>query len=158
MRRLRSRLSNAARAVHSPSDVLLVVRMMGWALVLPVLKARMPLERLVALMWTDARRGRSERDPVRERQVVRLADLSHRALTGGRRDNCLERSLIAYRHLAAGNAAPLLVVGARPGSSGVEGHVWVTLDGRPVHDLPEEIATYEPLTVFGAGGRALPVG
>jgi hypothetical protein len=132
--------------------------MVGWAVVLPALKARMPLERLVALMWTDARSGRTDRDPVRVGQVARLAQLSHRAVTAGHRDNCLERSLIAYRHLAAGNAAPLLVVGARPGSAGVEGHVWVTVDGRPVHDLPEEIATYEPLTVFGAGGRVLPVG
>lgn len=158
MTRVLRRLSNAARAVHSPSDVGLVLRMLGWAVVLPALKARMPLERLVALMWTDARTGAPRRDPARERQVVRLAELSHRAVSGGRRDNCLERSLIAYRHLASRNAAPLLVVGARPGSAGVEGHVWVTVDGNPVHDQPEEIATYEPLTVFGAGGRSLPIG
>jgi hypothetical protein len=156
--RVLRRLSNAARTLRSPADLLLVLRMLGWAVVLPVLKARMPLERLVALMWADARDGRSDRNPDRERQVVRLAELSHRAVTAGHRDNCLERSLIAYRHLAARNAAPLLVVGARPGSAGVEGHVWVTVDGRPVHDMPEEIATYEPLTVFGAGGRSHPVG
>lgn len=155
MTRVLGRLPNAVRTLRSPSDLVLVVRMLAWAVVLPVLKARMPLERLVALMWTDA--GAPGRDPARERQVVRLARMCHRAITAGRRDNCLERSLIAYRHLAARNAAPLLVVGARPGSAGVEGHVWVTVDGTPVHDRPDEIATYVPLTAFGTGGRSMPV-
>ena len=132
--------------------------MLGWAVVLPVLKARMPLERLVALMWTEARGAQPGRDLAQEHQVARLARMSHRAITAGRRDNCLERSLIAYRHLAARNADPRLVVGARAGSAGIEGHTWVTVDGEPVHDLPEEIATYVPITVFGAGGRSLPVG
>jgi hypothetical protein len=126
--------------------------MIGWALVLPALKVRLPLERLVALMWADAREGRT-RDVVGERQIIRLASVSHRAITAGRRDNCLERSLIAYRHLAARNAHPLLVIGARTGPGGLEGHVWVTVDGKPVHDEPEEIATYVPLTAFGPRGR-----
>jgi hypothetical protein len=156
--RLLTRLSNGARAVRSPSDLLLVVRMLGWAVVLPVLKARMPLERLVALMWTEPGSAQPDRDPVRAHQVARLSRISHRAVTAGRRDNCLERSLIAYRHLSAQNADPRLVVGARTGTAGIEGHTWVTVDGEPVHDDPQEIATYVPVTVFGAGGRSLPVG
>ena len=157
MTRAWRRVRAVAVAVHSPRGAWLALRMVGWALVLPVLKVRMPLERLVAVMWTDARHER-DRDVAGERQVVRLASMSHRAITVGRRDNCLERSLIAYRHLAARNAGPLLVLGARTGPGGMEGHVWVTVDGEPVHDAPEEIATYVPLTAFGVRGHRNAVG
>jgi hypothetical protein len=156
--RARDRLRRTAGAVRSPSAAWLVVRMLGWALILPILKVRMPMERLVALMWTDARGDLQHRDPAGERQVARLSRISHLAITAGRRDNCLERSLIAYRHLAARNAGPLLVVGVRAGRQGTEGHVWVTVDGEPVHDQAADVATYQPLTVFGAHGRPQPVG
>jgi Transglutaminase-like superfamily len=152
------RLLNAADAVRTPDAAWLTARMLGWALVLPIVKSRVPLERLAALMWTDSPGG-LVRDPERERQVARVATLSHRVLTGGRRDNCLERSLLAYRHLSAVNAAPVLVVGARSGrQGGVEGHVWVIVDGEPVHDRPAEIATYVPVTAFGARGRRKRIG
>lgn len=51
----------------------------------------------------------------REKQVVRLSRLTRRVLFLRQQDNCLERSLIAYRHLSDENANPLLVVGARQG-------------------------------------------
>jgi hypothetical protein len=124
--------------------------------VLPALKTWLPLERLVRLMWVDAPQGR-RRNPDRERRVRRLSRLAAGPVRPGRQSNCLERSLIAYRHLAAASADPVLVIGMRPGANGTEGHAWVLLDGRPVHDSPEEIATYTPVTVF-RGGRRQPVG
>jgi hypothetical protein len=145
-----------ALAVGSGPAAVLAARMLGWAAVLPVLTARVPLERLVRLMWVDAPGGR-RRDAVRERHVRRLSRMAARAVRPGRPDNCLVRSLLAYRQLAAGAADPVLVVGARTADGGVEGHVWVLVDGEPVHDSAEEVATYTPLTVFSAG-RPHPVG
>lgn len=149
-----TRRRRLAAVVRSPGDALLAVRMTALAAVLPVLKAKVPMDRLVPLLWrAGSRDGR--RDPDRDMQVVALSRLSHRLVGLGRRDNCLERSLIAYRHLAASNAAPLLVVGARHGAAGVEGHVWVVVDGEAVHDLRADIDTYVAVTSFGARGRRL---
>jgi hypothetical protein len=153
-----ARVQRVAAAVRSPAEAWLVARMLAWALVLPALKARVSLKRLVALMWVDARRPEERGGASTELQVARLSKLAHRLSSAGRRDNCLERSLIAYRQLSARNLDPLLVVGTRSGPDGVEGHVWVTVDGRPLHDEATAVATFVPLTAFGAGGRRQPVG
>jgi hypothetical protein len=155
-RRAVGRLRRAAATIESPADAALAVRMLGWALVLPVLKTVAPLRTLVRLMSTGGGR-RAPRDTEAERRIGSLARLSHRAAGAGRRDNCLERSLIAYRYLCAANADPVLVVGARDGPSGVEGHVWITVDGEPVQDNGEEIRQYAPVTAFDADGRIGPV-
>ena len=117
----------------------------AWALILPALKRGVPLQRLIKLMWPGNRR-RSWPTAA----VVRLtAALPHRVVG---RDNCLERSLIAYRYLAQAGKHPRLVVGVRSGADGVEGHVWVTIDDAPVHDRPHALASFEPVAVFGHGG------
>lgn len=147
-----ARVRRAAGAVTSPADALLVARMLGWALALPLLKSALPLERLVPLM---ARPGRSTvREPAVERRIGTLARLAHRAASAGRRDNCLERCLIAFRYLSAANAGPYLVVGARAAESGIEGHVWLLVDGTPVNDHWDKIASFTPVTVFDVDGRA----
>jgi hypothetical protein len=152
------RLRSAARLLRTPADAWLTVRMLAWAVILPALTRRLSLDRLAAVMWSAAR-GDARREPARERRVALLTRASHRAVTGGRRDNCLERSLLAYRHLSAVNARPVLLVGARSAADGtVEGHAWVTVDGKPVHDRPEDLATYVPLAAFGVHGHRQPVG
>lgn len=146
-----ARARRAVAAVESPADALLAVRMLGWALVLPVLKSALPLQRLVRLM---ARAGRATtRDIETEKTIIALARVVHRAVGLGRRDNCLERSLIAFRYLSAVNADPLLVVGACAGETEIEGHVWLTVDGDPVHETRERVDRYAPVTVFHADGR-----
>ena len=154
-RRAVGRLRRAAATIESPADAALAVRMLGWALVLPVLKTVAPLRTLVRVMSTGG--GRRARYTEAERRIGSLARFSHRAAGAGRRDNCLERSLIAYRYLCAANADPVLVVGARDGPSGVEGHVWITVDGEPMQDNGEEIRQYAPVTAFDADGRIGPV-
>lgn len=151
-----ARIRRAAGAVRSPADALLAVRMLGWALVLPVLKRALPLEQLVRLL--AGRHRAAAREPATERTIITLARSVHRAVGLGRRDNCLERSLIAFRYLSAVHADPVLVVGARTGETGLEGHVWLTVDGSPVHDSAPKVDRYVPVTVFCADGRvgALP--
>jgi len=112
---------------------------------LPLLKRVLPLPRLVRFMWLPAHAS----DRHREREL-RTAHLVRRLCrtSGG---NCLERSLILYRYLARANADPRLVVGMGKPDEFL-GHVWVTVDGRPLLDSPETLRGYTAVVRFGAGG------
>ena len=134
-------------SICSPADAWLAVRMVGWRLVLPVLKRTLPLPRLARLMWAPA--SSRARDPGREEQIATLArGLSGRRRDGSRFDNCLERSLVAYRFLSRAGAEPELVVGVTRDEP-VRGHAWVRLDGEPVGDSVDE---FEEMTAFGRDG------
>jgi galactokinase len=126
----------------------LAIRMIGWSIVLPGLKVVLPLETLVRLMRRRPRRRRHD-----GAGVGRIVHVAHRTLRSAGRDNCLERSLLVYRYLSAAGAEPVLVIGARTGTSGVEGHVWLLVDGDPVGESAAELAQYEPVTAFDAAGR-----
>jgi hypothetical protein len=67
--------------------------------------------------------------------------------------NCLERSLGAYRLLCAVGAGPRMVVGVRAVEGGVDGHVWIELDGRPFGDATERVAQYTAVASFDAAGH-----
>lgn len=139
------------RAPWAATDLRLVGGMLGWRLVLPVLKRALPLPRLVALM---ARGAPAAPDPrVEPERVVRLARRLFRPRIPGA-DNCLERSLLVFRYLLRAGAAPELVCGVeRTGAAGVEGHAWVEAGGRPVTDAAEAVARFAPIVRFGPGGR-----
>ena len=97
-----------------------------WAALLPFLKRIMPLPRLVSVMTPAHRRAPDER---RSAVVVTLARWAYK--TGALRDNCLERSLITYRYLPAGNDDSRLVLGVRKGDDGPPGHAWLTCAASP---------------------------
>jgi Transglutaminase-like superfamily len=127
----------AVSLLASPADAWLALRMVGWRLVLPLLKGRVSLTRLVRLMW----RGEGAR-PVtaaREARVAELARVVYRSEHVSRRGNCLERSLVLYRFLSAVGADPHLVVGIRGGEAPVRGHAWVTVRGEPVEEPPQSL-------------------
>lgn len=127
-------------------DLWLLARMAVWAVMLPVLKFTLPLPRLVRLVTPNRRV--SARDTEREGRVVRIAARLYRTPPIGR-DNCLERSLVTFRYLAQLSARPRLVVGmGREGE--LKGHVWVTVDGQPVHDSAESLTPFVPLMTFSA--------
>src|SRR5262245_13176301 len=124
-----SRLSRIAAQFRSPADVVLAVRVMMWACVLPLLKRLMPLRSLVRLVW---RRPRLQPDQARDERVVALARWACRVTRPGSGGNCLERGLIAYRFLLEGHAEPTLVIGMRrDAATAVVGHAWVLLHGAP---------------------------
>jgi len=135
--------------VISLKTALLVLRMGSWVPALPILKRVVSLQRLANLMQGD---GSGARDRAYERQIVALSAL----LVGLRpprfRDNCLERSLLAYRFLTLANADPRLVVGVRSGESGIFGHAWVTLDGEPIHESPAAISQFARVVEFSPEG------
>jgi len=142
---VRSHARALAGLLGSPRDALLAARTFGWLCVLPLLKRTLPLDRLVPLMWHQPRGA--ARDPAREQRTIRVVGRLSRT-SGG---NCLERSLVLYRYLARANANPHLVVGmAKPDE--YLGHVWVTVDGRPLLETAETLGSYTEVVSFGRGG------
>jgi hypothetical protein len=153
MSRAARHVAALGKLVSGPADALLLVRMVGWWLALPVLKRVVPLERLVRLAQLEP--ARNARDPGQESRVVSLAAWLFKNRPRHARDNCLERSLVAYRFLGRLNARPELVVGVGSEDEKVLGHVWVTVDGRAVLDPPASLETYASLVVFGSDGQAI---
>jgi hypothetical protein len=127
--------------VRSPGDLWLALRMLGWALALPLLARVLPLPRLTRLV---AKRSRARRSAWREQQIVGLA---HRlgAPLGAPGGGCLPRSLLLYRFLGAAGAEPRLTMGVRRQENRVRGHAWVAVDGRVVADSEEAVREFRPI-------------
>lgn len=128
-----------------PSGWLLVVRMAGWRLALPLLKRRVALDRLVRL--AAAPRSRT-RDPAREALICRIGGRLWRSSEGP----CLERSLAVYRQLGLAGADPLLLVGMGKEPNGYIGHVWVAVDRVPVLESEDPAAELGVVVTYGADG------
>jgi hypothetical protein len=129
--RIRRHTSRLRNSVSRPSDAWLLTRMLGWSVVLPIAKRAIPFTSLAAWVFKT-------RPP-------------------GARDNCLERGLVAYRYLSHAGADPHLVMGVAKSMGGVHGHVWVMVDGRPVHDSPTTLERFEKMLVFASDGALLRV-
>jgi hypothetical protein len=150
MSALGRRLRVLRGSIRSPGDAWLAGRMALWRLTLPLLKWIVPLPRLARLMWAAG--AQRERDPAREEKIATLVEAISGRRGGRTLDNCLERSLVAYRFLSRAGAEPELVVGVSRDEP-VRGHVWVRLDGEPVRDSVDE---FEEVTAFGTAGALIP--
>jgi hypothetical protein len=140
-----------AAAIRTPGDLLLVGRVVLWSAALPLLKRVLPLPALARLMW---QRPVGARSPERQARIALVTRLVPRLTSLGLRDNCLERSLLAYRLLSAAGASPRLVVAVARDPGGLRGHVWVIVDGRPIHEHESALEGFAPTIVFGDAGRA----
>lgn len=137
-----------------PADVVLAVRVLGWAMVLPILKHIVPVRSLAAMMHRAA--GDRPRDAAREERIVTFARWSARLMRWRSGGNCLERGLVAYRYLSAAGANPTLVVGlGRADRGAIVGHAWVLVDGRPAGESPSAISEYTPVFAFAGDGSLL---
>jgi transglutaminase superfamily protein len=148
-RRVTRHLAALGAQLERPADVWLLVRMLAWSAVLPIGKRVLPLPRLVQLLLPRARAR--ERDRRREAAIESLSEWVFKSRPPSVRDNCLERGLVAYRYLVRAGADPTLVVGM-PRTPGGHGHVWVSVDGTPVHDSAEQLAQFEPVLAFASDG------
>ena len=149
---IRRRTRLAASLVTSPANAWLAFRMAGWRLVLPLMKRRLPLARLVRLMWRGERARPTT--PEREARIAGLARVVYRSEHVSRQGNCLERSLVLYRYLSAAGADPQLVVGIKSGEAAVRGHAWITVRGEPVEEPPESLEGLTEVVSFrGDGSR-----
>jgi hypothetical protein len=132
------------------SNASMATQIWTWALLLRVLKQFVPLERLVAMVQRKQAAGASTAVTTAqvERYLRRKARFPFRPPA-----NCLERSLSAYRILCRGGAAPQLVIGFRTASAGMEGHVWLTVNGRAMAESVTDLDGYTPALIFDSEGR-----
>jgi Transglutaminase-like superfamily len=139
-----------------PGDLWLALRMVAWRLVLPALKRRMPLPRLIQLIW---KQGPAEpARPEREARVADLAAMVFRSEHHYRYGNCLERSLVLCRYLSAAGSDPELLVGMRRGEKDLlEGHAWVVARGHAVGEPPNSLEGYAKVVGFRGEGSGSPV-
>ncbi len=148
--RLLHATARVARCVTA--DPRLFARATAWRVVLPALKAAVPIGLLAR--WMD---HSGTRRPV-QRQT-RIESL-HRLLREGGRTvisgNCLDRSLLLYRLVSETGADAALVMGVRRDGADVKGHAWVELDGRPFRD--DSARNFEPIQVWRPRTRAGHVG
>jgi hypothetical protein len=152
-RSLAQRARSFLEFLDTPADAALLARMLAWRVSLPLLKHMLALPRLARLMC--ARASPDPRRPARERRIATMTAWLYRpGGTLAARDNCLERSLLAYRYLSREGAEPTLVVGMRrvPNHGEARGHVWVTVDDNPVIDTESSLAAFAPVVSFGPGG------
>ena len=146
---MRRRIRRLGGVIQGPSDIWLGMRMVAWSAVLPALKHLVPLHVLTRLMWP---RRQSATRAGRASTVTFLAGRIYRVRPFLRRDNCLERSLLAYRFLAREGARPRLVLGAKRSDGEIRGHAWVTVDGRPIMDGHHGLEQFTQLVEFGERG------
>jgi hypothetical protein len=145
---VRRRADRFRSVVRSPSDAWLLARMLGWAATLPMLKRRIPLVDLVE----RAAPARNDHPARNAELAIALARWVYQIPVF--RDNCLEKSLLTFHYLPAGERGYRLVLGFRgPDRDPAPGHAWLTVDGIPVHDTPESLVDLTPLVSFDESGR-----
>ena len=110
------------------------------------------LETLARWAWRDPHGQPRDRD--REaRTVAHATKLRHLLDRTDRR--CLPRSLALYRALSRAGASPQLWIGFRKQAGRVDGHAWVTVDGRAVGEAEALMSSLTPTCGFGAHGAAI---
>jgi hypothetical protein len=118
------------------------VQLVGWRLVLPILRRTVSLDRLVGLLAKPRARGRSAG---LEQYAVRVA----RRLWQESEAPCLERSLALHRHLGSAGAKPELVLGI---DEAHRGHAWVTVDGLALLEQEPPELRYTVLVRYDVSG------
>jgi len=143
-----NRFSRFLKIFKSPSDVWLLIRIVSWALVLPILKRIVPLKSLARFMWVPAK---NERTQEQEKKIATLVRWLYRFVFPQK--TCLERSLLLYRFLSRINSDPRLVTGMRRAEDqSWKGHAWILVGGKPFEESETSVEDFQTFTVFGAGG------
>ena len=141
------RFRRCLQLLRNPRDAWLMLRVVSWALVLPVLKRVVPLKKLAAVMWCHSKTRLNE-----EQKVATIVRWIYRFLSPADR-SCLQRSLILYRFLSKNNFDPLLITGMRKTPDQQwKGHAWVLVDRQPFEESFHSIQDYQPMIIFGRNG------
>jgi transglutaminase superfamily protein len=129
--------------------MMLAMRIWFWAAVVRVLKHVVPLPLLVR--WVRPRHQPAVEDG--GALAALGAYLDRRGTFPSRPPgNCLDRSLAAYRVLCASGSHPRLVAGIRPLGGGLDGHVWLVLNGVPFAERAD-VDRYVPIVSFDEHGQ-----
>jgi hypothetical protein len=142
------RISRFLKIFKNPSDVWLLIRIVSWAVILPVLKRIVPLKSLVRFMWVPAK---EKRTPAQERKIGTLVRWLYYFVVPEK--SCLERSLLLYRFLSRNNSDPRLVTGMRRAEDQTwKGHAWILVDGKPFEEQEASVEDFQTFAIFGPGG------
>jgi len=145
------RIRRFFQVLKTPSDIWLIIRMTGWALVLPVLKRLIPLNQLTKFMWSLPKT--KFRDPIQEKKIATIIRWLY-IFAFSKEKSCLQRSLILYRFLSLHHADPQMITGMRRGSGkDWKGHAWVVVDGKDFAELNPDVGDFKPLLSFGVHGN-----
>jgi hypothetical protein len=141
-------------AIEGPGDAWLLLRMVGWRIVLPLRTKVLPLPRLARMMWVGEPSRRAS--PQRDARITTLAHGLYGPWNTQTFNNCLDRSLLTYRFLSAAGAEPRLVVGFANDGGPVRGHAWITLAGQSLHEPDDVDEEFTPVVAFGRDGTPIP--
>jgi len=119
-------------------------------LILGVAKHVIPLRTLARWSWRRPRRGAKSDVAIIASQVLGVG-----SLLGLPDRDCLQRSLLLYRELAAAGWSPELVVGFATGSGTLKGHAWVRHHGDVLTEPASGLSGFDATLVFGAGGELI---
>jgi Transglutaminase-like superfamily len=142
------RITRFLKIFRSPSDVWLLIRIISWALFLPILKRIVPIKSLAKFLWSPSKK---EKTPELEKKVAILVRwLYHFILP---QKTCLERSLLLYHFLSKVNADPRLVTGMRRAEDhSWKGHAWILVGGKLFEESNASVEDFKTIAVFGPGG------
>lgn len=135
-RRLRH---GAQLALTSPSTAWMLTRMLAWKQTLAVLKRVVPFRTLVRV--AQPRRVAAAEDAEERARIEYIV-----ARLGGD-DDCVERSLVAYRFLARAGSTPKLFLGFDHGTPR-RGHAWVEVDDGPIVESRAALQPFVPVAEF----------
>jgi hypothetical protein len=130
----------------------LVVRMLMWRLLVSTLKHVVPIRRLVTIASGSKPGVAAAGTLPSPNRIVELARLACRPRLIRSQDNCLDRSLIAYRYLRAAGASPSLVIGFGRDGGAVRGHAWLPIGGNEVGEPHRTREDFKELVRFTADG------
>lgn len=93
-------------------------------------------------------------DPLTTDQIRNLADAVAAWHIGSPLGICLRRSLLRYYFLRQAGLPVQIVFGARlkndQEGGGIGGHAWLTLNGAPYHEHPQDYAGFAPMVTYPA--------
>lgn len=127
---------------------LALARLAGPYALLRVLTHHVRLETLVRWAWREPSRAPFRRDA----QTVAAHARALSRLCGASRD-CLPRSLLLYRELSRRGADPRLRIGFLRAGAALVGHAWIVLNGEPLGEPRDLVASLVPICEFGPRGR-----
>jgi hypothetical protein len=135
--------------IRSPSDSWLIIRMLGWALILPILKRIVPLRTLAKLVWSG--RQMPVRNFEQEQKIATVIRWIYVFIFSNEK-SCVQRSLLLYRYLSLSHSDPRLYTGMRRDQNNWKGHAWILVDGKPFGEFDSKIEDFKPLFSFGEHG------
>lgn len=132
--------------IKNPKDFWLLVRVTGWAYLLPILIRYMKLPGL--LYFLNSKKSLTPDEPKHIEKTVYFVDFVLRKGKMGRKNWCLKRSLMLYHFLGADGIPVEVNFGIRK-TGNIEGHAWLTRNGSVY--LDSDLFTSEYVVIYSSG-------